>query len=104
MELHEAWRLFGRELPAILADAKGRPRDDRVPFLEGLLEEARRVKKALQAAHHPDRGGDPAMFKKVEEAFQAIEKGTAEFKAALEAPREDRGSSKSVRIVIDPLG
>lgn len=103
MDLAEAWNVFGRQLPDILAEAKGRPREERVPFVEGLLEEAKRVKKALQFAHHPDRGGDPAMFKKVADAYEAIERGTAEFKTAFESVPAERPSSKSVRIVIDPL-
>lgn len=103
MDLVEAWGVFGRQLTDILAEAKGRPREERVPFVEGLLEEAKRVKKALQGAHHPDRGGDPAMFKRVADAYDAIERGTAEFKAAFDSAPAERPNSKSVRIVIDPL-
>lgn len=102
MELAEAWSVFGRDLPSVLAGAKARPREERVAYLEGLLEEAKRVRKALQGAHHPDRGGDPAMFKRVSDAYDAIEQGTEEFKRALESVR-DRPDTKSVRIVIEPI-
>lgn len=105
MELHEAWRAFGEDLSAILREAKSRRREERLPYLESLLEEAKKTRKALLARHHPDKGGDPVKFKRVEEAFQAIEKGTEDFrtKFADAANRGERESSKSVRIVIDPL-
>lgn len=107
MDLCEAWRLFGRDLPSILADAKARKRQDRVPFLESLLEEAKKTRKVLLGKYHPDRGGDPSQFKRVEEAFQAIEKGTEEFRAKFREAEEkreaDRESKRSVFIDIDPL-
>lgn len=103
MDLAEAWNVFGRQLPDILAEARAKPREERVPYVESLLEEAKRVRKALQSAHHPDRGGDPTMFKKVADAYDAIERGTEEFKAAFASAPAERPSSKAVRIVIDPL-
>lgn len=107
MDLCEAWRLFGRDLPSIVADARARKRDQRMPFLDGLLEEAKKTRKALLAKHHPDRGGDPSQFKRVEDAFQAIEKGTEEarqgFREAEEKRVADRESKRSVFIDVDPL-
>jgi hypothetical protein len=107
MDLYEAWRLFGRDLPSILADAKARKRQDRIPFLEGLLEEAKKTRTALQVKHHPDRGGDPSQFKRVSEAFQVIERGTEDFKAKFREAEEkreaDRESKRSVFIAVDPL-
>jgi hypothetical protein len=107
MDLYEAWRLFGRDLPSILADAKARKRQDMVPFLEGLLEEARKTRTSLQVKHHPDRGGDPSKFKRVSEAFEAIERGTEDFKSKFREAEEkreaDRESKRSVFIDVDPL-
>lgn len=102
MDLHEAWRVFGEDLSAILREAKSRRREERLQFLESLLEEAKKTRTALLARHHPDKGGDPVKFKRVGEAFQVIEKGTADFREKLVNAGE-RESSKSVRIVIDPL-
>lgn len=107
MDLCEAWRLFGRDLPSIVADAKARKRDQRVPFIEGLLEEAKKTRTALQVKHHPDRGGDPALFKRASEAYEVIERGTEEFKAKFREAEEkreaDRESKRSVFIDVDPL-
>ncbi len=107
MDLYEAWRLFGRDLPSILADARARKRPDRVPFLEGLLEEAKKIRTVLQVKHHPDRGGDPSRFRRVTEAYEAIEKGTEEFKRKFREAEEkreaDRESKRSVFIDVDPL-
>ena len=107
MDLYEAWRLFGRDLSSILADAKARKRQDRIPFLEGLLEEARKTRTALQVKHHPDKGGDPAQFKRVTEAFNVIERGTEDFRSKFQSAEEkreaDRESKRSVFIDVDPI-
>lgn len=106
MDLAEAWSVFGRSLTAVMAEAKARPREERLAYLEGLLEEARRVKRALQGAHHPDRGGDPAMFKRVTDAFEVIEREFSEFRRAFEESAARQGgvpSGSKVRIRVDPI-
>jgi DnaJ-class molecular chaperone len=90
-----------------MADAKARKRQDRIPFFESLLEEAKRARTALHVKHHPDRGGDPTQFKRATEAYEVIEKGTEEFKARFQEAEEkraaDRESKRSVFIDVDPL-
>jgi hypothetical protein len=107
MDVWTAWRTFGRDFGAIAAEAKSKRRSERLTFLEGLLEEAKRARKSLLAKHHPDRGGDPSTFRRVEEAYQVIERETEQFRASFassEARREaERAEKQSVRIEIDPI-
>lgn len=107
MDVFTAWRVLGRDFGVIAAEAKAKRRSERLAFLEGLLEEAKRAQKHLLAKHHPDRGGDPSAFKRVAEAFQVIERETEKFRAsfaASEARREaERAEKQSVRIEVDPI-
>lgn len=41
------------------------------------LEEARAALRRLSFEHHPDRGGNPARFKRLHEAYRLIEQGEA---------------------------
>ncbi len=106
MDLLEAWRVFGRDLSAILAEAKSRPRDRRLDYIEELLEDATASRKRLQARHHPDRGGDPAIFRRVTEAYEVIAREAEEFRRAFkeaEAKREIPKEDGHVRIKVEPI-
>lgn len=107
MDVWTAWRVFGRDFGTIAAEAKAKRRSERLSYLEGLLEEAKRAQKSLLAKHHPDKGGDPATFRRIAEAYQVIERETEQFRASFassEARREaERAEKQSVRIEIDPV-
>ena len=107
MDVFTAWRVLGRDFGVIAAEARAKKRAERLAYLEGLLEEAKRAQKLLLAKHHPDRGGDPATFKRIAEAYRIIESETEQFRARFassEAKREaERAEKKSVRIEIDPI-
>lgn len=107
MDLNAAWKLLGKSLPAILAEAKELRRDQRIPFLDERFVEAKKAAKGLMAKHHPDRGGDPSEFKRVQEALRVVEEHTEGFRkkfAEAQAKREAENAEKrSVFIAVDPM-
>jgi hypothetical protein len=74
-----AWTTLGFDAQEVLSKLSRLPRAQRVEAAKQELEAARKSAKRLLSAHHPDRGGDPEKFKRVQQAMQALETHTEEF-------------------------
>jgi hypothetical protein len=79
MSVGIAWTTLGFDAQEIISKLSRLPRSQRVDAARQELETARKSAKRLLAAHHPDRGGDPKKFKRVQQALQALEEHTEEF-------------------------
>ena len=104
MTIGIAWTVLGFDFKDVITRLIQTPKSKRVEAAHKELEEAKKTAKQLLALHHPDRGGDPEKFKRVNEAIQSIEAHTAEFsKKMIEVliSDEDR-ASKSPFIKFNP--
>src|SRR5512135_3172187 len=90
MSVGIAWTTLGFDAREVISKLARLPRSERVEAARQELEMARKSAKRLLAAHHPDRGGDPQKFNRVQEALQALELHTDEFaKRMAEADKEN---------------
>lgn len=78
MPLDRAWTVLGRNPRAVAAGVAALPRERRLEAIKAALEEAKKLARALMVKHHPDRGGDPALFREVGEALASVEAHTLE--------------------------
>lgn len=103
--LHEAWATLGREIASIIIPISKLPQNERIPALQSCLEDARKLTKKLLAQNHPDRGGDSAVFRRIQLAFQSIEYYTEKAKMRYEGKLQrdvERKSRQTVFITLDP--
>ena len=90
MSVGIAWTTLGFDAQEVLTRLSRLPRSQRVEAARNACEEARKSAKRLLSAHHPDRGGDPEKFKRVQQALQALEQHTEEFARRMaETDKED---------------
>lgn len=94
MTLAEAWRELGFDPDGIASTISRQPRSRRVEAAEKLAEAGRKAAKKLFFVNHPDRGGDPARFKRIQEAVKVIEAKTAEFRETV-AELERRAAERA---------
>jgi len=93
-----AWTTLGYNFPDVISRLISFPKSQRVAAANTELELARKAARQLLVLHHPDKGGDPEKFKRVNEAIQSIEAHTYEFaKKMVEvmASDEERTSKNS---------
>ena len=64
---------------------------------DATLRDVRRAYRRLALIHHPDRGGDPAKFREVTDAFEHITQGSAPQVAACSQPT---ARADNVRVLI----
>jgi len=101
LPLQEAWKVLGRDAGSLLASVAALPRQERAAALEALVDDGRKLARGLLVRHHPDRGGDPAEFRRVQLALDSVVHHTGEFrKKAEEASRkaEERAARRTVFI------
>ena len=89
MPINEAWIALGFDFQNIITKLAQTPLNQRVEAANQELEDARKAARKLLIAHHPDQGGDPEKFKRVNSALQAIEAHTAAFAKKM-AERNDK--------------
>jgi DnaJ family protein A protein 2 len=63
MGREEATKVVGKQHPLDILGLTGKP----------TWDEIKSVYRKLVLKHHPDRGGDPEMFKKVQAAYELLE-------------------------------
>jgi len=103
LSAHEAWTILGKDSKKVLQRLASIPRAQRVEAAEQDLEEAKKIAKKLRGVHHPDRGGDTEIFKRIGAALEALEYHTEEFKRKMKL-FEDQSAEKESRRVFIRLG
>ena len=101
MSIHEAWAVLGKDANLIMKKMSNVPRRNRPEALFSLVKKAKQIAKGLMMEYHPDRGGDPEKFRKVQLAISSIIHHTDEFmemNTKLIKMAEDISSRRSVLI------
>ncbi len=97
MSVGIAWTTLGFDAQAVLTKLAKTPRSQRVAAARQELEAARKSAKRLLASHHPDTGGDPEKFRRIQEALQALEEHTnifAQKMIEVEQAEEEKASKR----------
>jgi hypothetical protein len=77
MELHEAWKILGKDLNKIMINIKNMSTfNDRIQAVIHIKEGAKKIAKKLMAENHPDKGGSSSAFISIQEALKVIESKT----------------------------
>jgi hypothetical protein len=95
MSVGTAWTTLGFDAREVILRIARLPRTQRVAGAKEALEKARVASKRLLSLHHPDKGGDSEMFKRVNEAIQSLTAHTEDFErkmAEVEKMDEERSS------------
>jgi len=100
---NEAWTILGKDPEKVLLRLARLPRHQRVSAAEEDLEEAQKLAKKLWVIHHPDRGGDADIFKRVSRALESLTYHTQEFKRKM-ALLDGEMSEKASRRVLIRMG
>lgn len=100
----EAWAVLGKDPAAVFARLAALPRSSRAAAAEQDLAEARKLAKTMMAAHHPDRGGDPEKFRRVNDALASIEAHTADFIKRITEAEQGDGTPQKRRSVFIKFG
>lgn len=79
MSAVEAWKILGKEPQKIFARLASIPKINRQSAVTEDIIEARKLAKALMAIHHPDIGGDPKVFRRVNDAIMSLEICTEDY-------------------------
>ena len=104
MAARDAWLVLGRDPEDVFRRLSALPRGERVDAARADLAEARRAAKALMAAHHPDRGGDPEKFRRVNSALISLEAHTEDFARKVKEADEEAERRQERRPVFIKLG
>ncbi len=99
----EAWTVLGFRAEEVFSRLQKLDRSLRVAAAKEDLEMARKAAKKLLALYHPDTGGDPERFKRINEAVQTLEKSVEDFEGRMkevEKKAEERLEKRSVFIKI----
>lgn len=104
MAARDAWLVLGKDPEAVFRRLAGLPRGERVSAARADLAEARKLAKALMAAHHPDRGGDADKFRMVNSAMISIESHTEDFARKVREADEEAERRQERRPVFIKLG
>ncbi len=99
----EAWTVLGFRAEEVFSRLQKLDRSLRVAAAKEDLEMARKAARKLLALHHPDTGGDPARFKRVNEAVQTLEKHVEDFETRMkevDKRAEERLESRPVFIKV----
>ena len=101
--LQEAWSILGRDINTILSEVSCVDKRERPKALWKLVDGARKTARTLLAKHHPDRGGDPNEFRKVQQSLDSIVFHTEEYeRKVLDSIRRIDETNSRHLILIDP--
>jgi DnaJ-class molecular chaperone len=104
MHLHEAWEILGRDVREVVSEIKSSQRSSHLQKVEEAFQDGKKRARILMAKHHPDVGGDPEKFKKINEAISTLEKHTIDFRKEFEMKEkirkelQEKAESKHIRI------
>jgi len=104
MKAYEAWSVLGKDPARVFSRLASLPRSGRAAAAAEDLSEARRIAKSLMAVHHPDRGGDPKEFRRVNDAIISLESYMEEFSRRLAEADEKDAVRRESRPVFIKLG
>lgn len=79
MPVHEAWAVLGKDVSPMMKKMSSIPKKNRPDAMIVLVKKAKQIAKTLMAEHHPDKGGDPEKFQRVQFAITSIIHHTDEF-------------------------
>ena len=74
MNIEDAFSILGLDLAAFSVEMGSPSLSYKRDVIKAYLMLAAKHRKLLLAQHHPDKDGDPAAFRKVNEAYDFIQK------------------------------
>jgi len=100
MKLEEAIMVLGINPKKYFRKLSESSLQERIVLSNKMLEECRRRQKLLLRDSHPDRGGNPEVFKSVSLAFSVVEVETSKFISRLNQSIQDREERLKNQVLI----
>jgi hypothetical protein len=95
MSVEEAWDILGRKIEVVNFTIKKFPLEDRPYAIDKMIEFVKKQSKKELARNHPDKGGDPAKFCKINEASEVVESYLVKLKNSIEYLIEEKNRKDS---------
>lgn len=100
MTLTDAFILLSIDYKSYYLKLGNSSRSEKIKLVTQMLDYAKRQSKYLMAKNHPDKGGDPILFKKINDASQLIQSNSDEFIAKMTRIIEEEALKAESRIFI----